>query len=170
MKWYWVVVFRCLIIFFFGGWSYSGIMYNVFCTLTLYFHMQCLDFTDADPLNGCCFLTLFTQVFFTKEGKGWGLRTLDELPKGAFVCEYVGELLTSTELHERTSQNVHNGRYMYPVLLDANWGSKGLLKDEEALCLDATFYGNVGRFINHRCALIFPYRFIVVLFYSKYKP
>jgi SET domain-containing protein len=108
-------------------------------------------------------------VFFT-QGKGWGLRTLDELSKGAFVCEYVGELLTSTELHERTSQNMHNGRHMHPVLLDANWGSEGVLKDEEALCLDATFYGNVGRFINHRCDVIFPFPFVVVLFDSKHKP
>ncbi|TVU16735.1 hypothetical protein EJB05_40312 [Eragrostis curvula] len=96
-------------------------------------------------------MTCNLQIFFTHEGKGWGLRTLDELPKGSFVCEYVGELLTSTELYERTSQNLHNGRCMHPVLLDANWCSEGVLKDEEALCLDATFYGNVGRFINHRC-------------------
>ncbi|GAB2220440.1 hypothetical protein Droror1_Dr00008091 [Drosera rotundifolia] len=39
----------------------------------------------------------------------------------------------------------------YPVLLDADWASESILKDEEALCLDATFYGNVARFINHRC-------------------
>ncbi|KAE8668792.1 60S ribosomal protein L23 [Hibiscus syriacus] len=30
-------------------------------------------------------------------------------------------------------------------------GLKGVSKDEEALCLDATCYGNVARFINHRC-------------------
>uniref|UniRef100_A0A0E0KXC7 SET domain-containing protein n=1 Tax=Oryza punctata TaxID=4537 RepID=A0A0E0KXC7_ORYPU len=96
-------------------------------------------------------ITCNLQVFFTGEGKGWGLRTLDELPKGAFVCEYVGEVLTNTELHERTLQNMNNGRHTYPVLLDADWGSEGVLKDEEALSLDSTFYGNVGRFINHRC-------------------
>ncbi|GJY99603.1 E3 ubiquitin protein ligase UPL1-like protein [Tanacetum coccineum] len=38
-----------------------------------------------------------------------------------------------------------------PVLLDNEWGSKQVLKDEEALCLDATDCGNVARFINHRC-------------------
>lgn len=86
------------------------------------------------------------QVFFTENGTGWGLRTLDELPRGAFVCEYAGEILTNTELHERAAQNMH------PIVLDAGWcSSEGLLKDEKALCLDATFYGNVGRFINHRC-------------------
>ncbi|CAN6212529.1 unnamed protein product [Urochloa humidicola] len=96
-------------------------------------------------------ITCNLQVFFTREGKGWGLRSLDELPKGAFVCEYVGELLTNTELRERTSQKPHKAGYTYPVDLDAPSGSEGVLKDEEALCLDATFYGNVGRFINHRC-------------------
>ncbi|XP_052211580.1 probable inactive histone-lysine N-methyltransferase SUVR2 isoform X3 [Diospyros lotus] len=91
------------------------------------------------------------QVFMTAEGKGWGLRTLQDLPKGAFVCEYVGEILTNAELYERVSQSSSNEEHAYPVLLDADWGSEGVLKDEEALCLDATHFGNVARFINHRC-------------------
>ncbi|XP_031502518.1 probable inactive histone-lysine N-methyltransferase SUVR2 isoform X2 [Nymphaea colorata] len=91
------------------------------------------------------------QVFFTPEGKGWGLRTFDALPRGAFVCEYVGEILTNTELYNRNSQCSGDEKHHYPVLLDADWGSEGILKDEEALCLDATHYGNVARFINHRC-------------------
>ncbi|KAM5563331.1 hypothetical protein ABKV19_018143 [Rosa sericea] len=91
------------------------------------------------------------QVFFTSEGKGWGLRTLDGLPKGAFVCEFVGEILTNKERHQRKIQSTRSGRRPYPVLLDADWGSKANLRDEEALCLDATKYGNVARFINHRC-------------------
>ncbi|KAM0879241.1 hypothetical protein ACQ4PT_034376 [Festuca glaucescens] len=94
-------------------------------------------------------ITCNLQVFFTGEGTGWGLRTLDELPKGAFVCEYAGEILTCTEMHERAVENMQNDRYVHPILLDAGWCSE--LKDEEALCLDGSFYGNVGRFINHRC-------------------
>lgn len=90
------------------------------------------------------------QVFFTSDGKGWGLRTLEDLPKGAFVCEYVGEVLTSKELQERNIQSARSGKRPYPVLLDANWGLKADLRNEEALCLDATKYGNVARFINHR--------------------
>nr|XP_011458037.1 PREDICTED: histone-lysine N-methyltransferase SUVR2 isoform X2 [Fragaria vesca subsp. vesca] len=91
------------------------------------------------------------QVFFTREGKGWGLRTLDDLPKGVFVCEFVGEILTNKERHQRKIQSTRSGKRPYPVLLDANWGTKSNLKDEDALCLDATKYGNVARFINHRC-------------------
>lgn len=90
------------------------------------------------------------QVFLTPEGKGWGVRTLEDLPKGAFVCEYVGEVLTNMELYERNLQGSGNERHTYPVLLDADWGSEGFLRDEEALCLDATCHGNVARFINHR--------------------
>ncbi|KAB2018423.1 hypothetical protein ERO13_D08G209900v2 [Gossypium hirsutum] len=86
------------------------------------------------------------QVFLTPDGKGWGLRTLENLPKGAFVCEFVGEILTIPEFYARNRE-----KHTSPVLLDAYWGLKGVPKDEEALCLDATCYGNVARFINHRC-------------------
>ncbi|XP_076905177.1 putative inactive histone-lysine N-methyltransferase SUVR2 [Bidens hawaiensis] len=91
------------------------------------------------------------QVFMTPGGKGWGLRTLEDLPKGAFVCEYVGEVLTNAELYERVSKSSNKDEHAYPVLLDADWAAESELKDEEALCLDATYYGNVARFINHRC-------------------
>ncbi|XP_019427771.1 PREDICTED: histone-lysine N-methyltransferase SUVR4 [Lupinus angustifolius] len=97
-------------------------------------------------------LTCKLQVFLTGEGKGWGVRALEELPKGSFVCEYAGEILTNTELYERTVRYGGNEKHTYPVTLDADWGSEGVLKDEEALCLDATFNGNVARFINHRCS------------------
>jgi SET domain-containing protein len=95
-------------------------------------------------------LLFMLQVFLTPEGKGWGVRTLEELPKGTFVCEYIGEVLTNMELYERILQSSGNERHTYPVTLDADWGSEGVLRDEEALCLDATCHGNVARFINHR--------------------
>ncbi|CAL0300010.1 unnamed protein product [Lupinus luteus] len=97
-------------------------------------------------------LTCKLQVFLTGEGKGWGVRALEELPKGSFVCEYAGEILTNAELYERTVRYGGNEKHTYPVTLDADWGSEGVLKDEEALCLDATVNGNVARFINHRCS------------------
>ncbi|KAI3793846.1 hypothetical protein L1987_36469 [Smallanthus sonchifolius] len=88
---------------------------------------------------------------FSMEGKGWAVRSVEYLPKGSFVCEYVGEILTNTELYERNKRSLKNERHTYPVSLDADWGSEQVLKDEEALCLDATHFGNVARFINHRC-------------------
>ncbi|KAJ1416652.1 WIYLD domain [Sesbania bispinosa] len=84
------------------------------------------------------------------DGKGWGLRTLEDLPKGAFICEFVGEILTVKELHERNLKYRKNGKFTYPILLDADWGSRAV-KDNKALCLYATTFGNTARFINHRC-------------------
>ena len=69
--------------------------------------------------------------------------TLEDLAKGSFVCEYVWQILTNTRLHERNVNNNVNDRHTYPVLLDADWGSEAGLKDEDALCLDATHNGNV---------------------------
>ncbi|GAB2302294.1 hypothetical protein Dimus_037020 [Dionaea muscipula] len=65
------------------------------------------------------------------------------------MCEFVGEILTIVELHKRNSRK-SSGKHSYAVLLDADWGSR-IVKDEQALCLDASSYGNVARFINHRC-------------------
>ncbi|XP_048333487.2 probable inactive histone-lysine N-methyltransferase SUVR2 isoform X5 [Ziziphus jujuba] len=97
-------------------------------------------------------MTVNLQVYWTPEGKGWGLRTLEHLPRGAFVCEYVGEIVTDVELQQRYMQSVGIEKPVYHVLLDAGYGSEGVRKDEESLCLDATYYGNVARFINHRCS------------------
>ncbi|XP_057767093.1 probable inactive histone-lysine N-methyltransferase SUVR2 isoform X1 [Salvia miltiorrhiza] len=96
-------------------------------------------------------ITRNLQVFMTPEGKGWGLRTLEDLPEGAFVCEFIGEVLTNSEFFGRILRSAKQEKYSYPVLLDNAWGAKENLKDEEALCLDASNYGNVARFINHRC-------------------
>ncbi|CAN8247868.1 unnamed protein product [Cochlearia groenlandica] len=85
------------------------------------------------------------QVFFTSNGRGWGLRTLEKLPKGAFVCEFAGEILTIPELYKRSSEKLNN-----PVILEALWGSEELV-DNKALCLDGMHFGNISRFINHRC-------------------
>jgi len=106
-------------------------------------------------------LSFILQVFLTQEGKGWGVRTLEDLPKGSFVCEYAGEILTNSELYDRIVYSTGNDRHTYPVTLDADWGSEVGLKDEEALCLDATHNGNVARFINHRCFSNFNNIFLI---------
>lgn len=40
------------------------------------------------------------QIFKTEQ-KGWGLKTLRFIPKGTFVCEYVGEILTDNAADAR---------------------------------------------------------------------
>ncbi|XVF38526.1 hypothetical protein REPUB_Repub20aG0109700 [Reevesia pubescens] len=80
-------------------------------------------------------------VFKTLEGKGWGVRTVDDLPRGAFVCEYVGEIISNSKMHERNKQGTFGKKHIYPVPLDANWWvTHGTLKDEKALYLDSILW------------------------------
>ncbi len=41
-------------------------------------------------------LRLPLEVFKT-EAKGWGVRCREKIPRGTFICEYVGEVLTNSE-------------------------------------------------------------------------
>ena len=41
------------------------------------------------------------QIFKSVGQKGWGVRTLAEIPRGAFVCEYVGEVISDSEANHR---------------------------------------------------------------------
>lgn len=104
----------------------------------------CAYLLSVKPGHKVFFYSL-NQVFFTPNGRGWGLRTLQKLPKGAFVCEFAGEILTISELIKRSSEKL-----TFPVILDAHWGSEEASGVDKALCLDGMHYGNISRFINHR--------------------
>ncbi|XP_023217380.1 uncharacterized protein LOC111619796 [Centruroides sculpturatus] len=75
------------------------------------------------------------QLFRTKQ-KGWGVRALKEIPKGSFICEYIGEIISDSEADQREDDS-----YLFD--LDN--------RDGETYCLDARYYGNISRFINHLC-------------------
>ncbi|XP_056113332.1 histone-lysine N-methyltransferase EHMT1a isoform X1 [Rhinichthys klamathensis goyatoka] len=83
------------------------------------------------------------QVFRT-ERMGWGVRALQDIPEGTFVCEFAGEIISDGEANIR-----ENDSYMFN--LDNKVG--------EVYCIDAQFYGNVSRFMNHLCEPnLFPVR------------
>ena len=63
-----------------------------------------------------CFLCLRTV-----EGRGWGLRSPKGIKKGAFVIEYVGELITMAEYRNRMAANQLAGEENYYYLtIDSN--------------------------------------------------
>ncbi|CAG9760116.1 unnamed protein product [Ceutorhynchus assimilis] len=68
--------------------------------------------------------------------KGWSVKTLSFIPMGNYVCEYIGEILTDMEADRR-----EDDAYLFD--LDN--------KDTDSFCIDAKFYGNFSRFINHSC-------------------
>ncbi|XP_055910325.1 histone-lysine N-methyltransferase EHMT2 isoform X2 [Eupeodes corollae] len=67
-----------------------------------------------------------------EQSKGWGVRALANIPKGSFVSEYTGEMLTDIEADRRTDDS-----YFFDIGHDH--------------CIDANYYGNVSRFFNHSC-------------------
>jgi histone-lysine N-methyltransferase SETD2 len=68
---------------------------------------------------------------------GYGAQAVEDIQKGEFVMEYVGELITEEEKEERLSGN--ESRHHYTMKLG----------DEEFI--DPALYGNFGRFLNHSC-------------------
>ena len=49
-------------------------------------------------------------VFRTKDGRGWGGRAECAIPKGIFVCSYVGELITRAESDGRSDSLYFSGK------------------------------------------------------------
>ena len=80
-------------------------------------------------------ITARMQVYKTY-GMGWGVKSLVDIPKGGFVCEYVGELISDAEAEQR-----ENDSYLFDL---EN-------RDGDTFCIDANKFGNVTRFINHSC-------------------
>lgn len=74
------------------------------------------------------------------EGKGWGLVTLETIPAGAFIIEYVGELINQKEFERRIHemQQTKDEHYYFLTLT-------------RELIIDAGPRGNSSRFINHSC-------------------
>ncbi|KAI8071625.1 hypothetical protein BC940DRAFT_293312 [Gongronella butleri] len=74
------------------------------------------------------------------EKKGFGLRALTDLPRNAFVMEYLGEIIPNREFVRRTRVYEKEGLKHYYFMT---------LKTDEII--DATRKGCLARFINHSC-------------------
>ncbi|CAO1441612.1 unnamed protein product [Diamesa hyperborea] len=85
-------------------------------------------------------------------GKGDGLITTEFINKGAFICEYAGEILTKNEAIRRDDLNVKSKRMNYIFCLN-----EICLMNDEAnkqpvkTFIDPTYKGNIGRYLNHSC-------------------
>ncbi|KAI0354309.1 SET domain-containing protein [Trametes cingulata] len=74
------------------------------------------------------------------EMKGFGLRAAADIPKDAFIYEYVGDVVSQPSFLKRMRQYAEEGiRHFYFMALQ---------KDE---FIDATKRGGIGRFANHSC-------------------
>ncbi|EDO49808.1 predicted protein, partial [Nematostella vectensis] len=84
------------------------------------------------------------EVFKSKH-KLWGLRTLEHISQGQFICEYAGEVLSYKEAKKRTIEG--KGRPNYIITVKEHISGGKILRTH----VDPRIYGNAGRFINHSC-------------------
>ncbi|XP_069687279.1 histone-lysine N-methyltransferase SUV39H2 isoform X2 [Periplaneta americana] len=91
--------------------------------------------------NGCM---VKLCVFRTSTGCGWGVKALQSIKKGSFVCEYVGEVISNEEAEKRGKIYDAEGRtYLFDLDYNEN--------EQNPFTVDAAVYGNVSHFINHSC-------------------
>ena len=87
-----------------------------------------------------CSLSAASQVFrcppVGRISKGWGIRS-PELPRGSFVCEYVGEYISDDEAESR---GIRYDNQRMSRLMDVY----GNGRDAVHMCIDATKFSNVG--------------------------
>ncbi|XP_026432555.1 histone-lysine N-methyltransferase, H3 lysine-9 specific SUVH4-like [Papaver somniferum] len=103
------------------------------------------------------------EVYRTPK-KGWGVRSWDFIPSGAFVCEYIGVIKTTNEVHDPENFFIFDIDCLQTMKgLDGRERRKGDVSispgalsdkaaDEVDYCIDAGLTGNVTRYINHSCA------------------
>jgi hypothetical protein len=75
-------------------------------------------------------------------GKGWGLVTVNAVPKGKLVQEYVGEVIDEAAKEKRLvdwNREHPNDPNFYMMAISNDW------------YVDAREYANMSRFINHSC-------------------
>jgi hypothetical protein len=79
-----------------------------------------------------------TAVFSTSDGRGHGLRCLEDVPADEFLMEYVGEVIDEAEFNTR----------MLKYLEETN---HYLMAHKGGVFIDAALKGNESRFMNHSC-------------------
>ncbi|XP_017771450.1 PREDICTED: histone-lysine N-methyltransferase SUV39H2-like isoform X1 [Nicrophorus vespilloides] len=82
-------------------------------------------------------------IFKTRNGCGWGVKTLANIKAGTFVCTYVGEVISAKEAERR--DQIY-GAVGITYLFDLDFHSS-----DNVYTVDAAVKGNVSHFINHSC-------------------
>ena len=77
----------------------------------------------------------FKTTPFRAEGKGLGLKALEKIPKGSFICEFLGEVISKEEMLRR----------------DVDLDKRYFVQLSSDRFLDARYYGSHSRYLNHSC-------------------
>lgn len=79
------------------------------------------------------------------DNKGHGVRSLVALQRGSFIGEYVGEVLPNSVTAERL-KSLSNASKCYILKYREHCSDRVITTN-----IDATYKGNITRFINHSC-------------------
>ncbi|KAI0988841.1 hypothetical protein GJ496_006696 [Pomphorhynchus laevis] len=96
------------------------------------------------------------QLFKTVD-KGWGLRSIRDLPAGTYICTYTGHILTDKHTNDRQYCDRYLADMDFIESLEELKGIRGrkyrhLLGDRKVYILDGKISGNIGRYFNHSCS------------------
>ena len=95
-------------------------------------------------------------IKYINKSKGFGLFANNNISKGDFICEYIGEIISKEEAEKKI--------YMNHILKKPNY----ILQIRECYSnnfslntfIDSEKYGNCARFINHSCQPNLTYEFV----------
>jgi len=115
---------------------YTALTTGIFeCNKTCKCNSLCINRVVQQPL--CLDLQLFKT-----EKKGWGVRCLNDIPRGTFICCYIGNILNDTNADEQGK------KYGDEYLLDLDFIEKVEKHKEDyeeyafSSCLNNTMHGN----------------------------
>lgn len=150
------------------SWNYRKIRTNIYCDgkpTSLYETQSCECKPDSgcgdDCINRMVFSECSSQMCpcgercdnqkiqrhdwtaglqrFMTDNKGWGVLTRDFIKTGAFILEYVGEVVSEREFKSRMATRYAHDTHHYCLHLDGG------------LVIDGHRMGGDGRFVNHSC-------------------
>ena len=75
---------------------------------------------------------------------GWGLKAGEYIEKGSYITQYVGEVIKEEDARARQERGSK-------FLLEMDFFDKETFNLDDWFSMDAQFFGNESRFINHSC-------------------
>ena len=85
-------------------------------------------------------------IKYISKAKGFGLFADENIEKGDFVCEYIGNIITKNEAEQKIHFNLINQKPNYILQLKEEYPNIII-----STYIDSEKYGNLARFINHSC-------------------
>ncbi|BBN07501.1 protein MpSUVR4 [Marchantia polymorpha subsp. ruderalis] len=80
----------------------------------------------------------------------WGVRAAERIPRGAFIMEYVGEVISSQEASRR--ETTYDSRLCSYTFAVDHYPEFRSLEDPQVLVIDGENIGNVCKYVNHSCS------------------